>query len=233
MTLAAAPATPLVPLVRVRDVFKIYREGEIETVALRGTDLDLPAGSVTSLMGPSGSGKSTLLALIAGLAVPSAGQVILDGQDIGRLDEAGRSRIRGERIGIVFQSGNLIPFLTARENVRAAMAFGGRAPSDTRAAALLAAVEVSDRAEHYPRQLSGGEAQRVAMAVALANEPDILLADELTGELDSATADRVLDVLERLWTVRTLTVLLVTHNPAVAARAGTRLAVIDGVVTPA
>lgn len=221
------------PLVRVRDVFKIYREGEIETVALRGADLDLIAGSVTSLMGPSGSGKSTLLALIAGLAVPSAGQVIVDGTDIGRLDETGRSRIRGRRIGIVFQSGNLIPFLTARENVRAAMTFGGQAPSDTRTAELLAAVEVSDRADHYPRQLSGGEAQRVALAVALANGPDILLADELTGELDTATADRVLDVLERLWTLRTLTVLLVTHNPAVAARAGTRLTVIDGIVAAA
>jgi len=221
------------PLVRVRDVFKIYREGQIETVALRGIDLDLPAGSVTSLMGPSGSGKSTLLALIAGLAVPSAGQVILDGQDIGRLDEAGRSRLRGQRVGIVFQSGNLIPFLTARENVRAAMTFGPRPPSDSRAAGLLAAVEVSDRADHYPRQLSGGEAQRVAIAVALANDPDILLADELTGELDSATADRVLNVLQRLWTTRSLTVLLVTHNPAVAERAGTRRQVVDGVVTAA
>ena len=222
-----------VPLIRVRDVFKIYREGEIETVALRGTDLDLPAGSVTSLIGPSGSGKSTLLALIAGLAVPSAGQVILDGQDIGRLDETGRSRIRGQRIGIVFQSGNLIPFLTARENVRTAMTFGSRPPSDSRVAGLLAAVEVSDRADHYPRQLSGGEAQRVAIAVALANDPDILLADELTGELDSATADRVLDVLQHLWTTRSLTVLLVTHNPAVAERAGTRRQVVDGVVTAA
>lgn len=221
------------PLVRVRDVFKIYREGQIETVALRGIDLDLPAGSVTSLMGPSGSGKSTLLALIAGLAVPSAGQVILDGQDIGQLDEAGRSRLRGQRVGIVFQSGNLIPFLTARENVRAAMTFGPRPPSDSRAAGLLAAVEVSDRADHYPRQLSGGEAQRVAIAVALANDPDILLADELTGELDSATADRVLNVLQRLWTTRSLTVLLVTHNPAVAERAGTRRQVVDGVVTAA
>ncbi|HEV2251232.1 MAG TPA: ABC transporter ATP-binding protein [Candidatus Limnocylindria bacterium] len=222
-----------VPLVRVRDVFKIYREGEVETVALRGTDLDLARGSVTSLIGPSGSGKSTLLALIAGLAVPSAGQVILDGQDIGRLDEAARSRIRGRRIGIVFQSGNLIPFLTARENVRAAMAFGGAPSSASRAAALLEAVGVSDRTEHYPRQLSGGEAQRVALAVALANEPDVLLADELTGELDSATAGRVLDVLERLWTRRSLTVLLVTHDPLVAARADTRLAVIDGVVAAA
>lgn len=222
-----------VPLVRVRDVFKIYREGEVETVALRGTDLDLAAGSVTSLIGPSGSGKSTLLALIAGLAVPSAGQVILDGQDIGRLDEGARSRIRATRIGIVFQSGNLIPFLTARENVRAAMAFGPRQPSDSLVASLLAAVDVGDRTDHYPRQLSGGEAQRVAIAVALANEPDILLADELTGELDSATSDRVLEVLLNLWTTRTLTVLLVTHNPAVAARADVRLQVVDGVVSAA
>ncbi len=218
------------PLVRVRDVFKIYREGETETVALRGTDLELARRSVTSLMGPSGSGKSTLLALIGGLAVPSAGQVIIDGEDIGRLDEAARSRIRARRMGIVFQNGNLIPFLTARENVRAVMAFGPHAPSDSRAQSLLDQVGVGDRAGHRPSQLSGGEAQRVAIAVALANDPELLLADELTGELDSATAERILDLVMTLWAERGLTVLLVTHNPAIAARAQRRMTVVDGTV---
>jgi ABC-type lipoprotein export system ATPase subunit len=219
--------------VRVRDVFKIYREGDIETVALRGADLELPRGSVTSLTGPSGSGKSTLLSLIAGLARPSAGQVVLDGRDIGRADDAERSRIRGERIGIVFQSGNLIPFLTARENVLTVMAFGTRGVSNTRAAELLAGTGVAALADRLPRQLSGGEAQRVAIAVALANEPELLLADELTGELDSATAAAILDLLMRIHAERGLTMLLVTHNPEVAARTGRQLVVADGRVTAA
>ena len=226
-------ATPDEPFVQVRDVFKIYREGEIETVALRGADLELIRGSVTSLAGPSGSGKSTLLALIAGLGRPSAGQVLLDGHDIGRADEAERSRIRGERIGIVFQSGNLIPFLTALENVRIVMAFGRGRTSDTRARELLTATGVGRLADRLPRQLSGGEAQRVAIAVALANEPELLLADELTGELDSATAAGVLDLLMHIHEQRALTMLLVTHNPEIAARAERRLAVVDGRVTAA
>ena len=219
--------------VQVRDVFKIYREGEIETVALRGADLDLPRRSVTSLTGPSGSGKSTLLALIAGLSRPSAGQVLLDGRDIGRATEIERSSIRGERIGIVFQSGNLIPFLTARENVRVVMAFGRAGGSDARARDLLAATGVGALADRLPRQLSGGEAQRVAIAVALANEPELLLADELTGELDSATAAGILDLLMQIHGQRAFTMLLVTHNPEVAARADRQLVVVDGRVTAA
>lgn len=218
---------------RVKDVFKIFREGEVETVALRGTDLELRRGTVTSLMGPSGSGKSTLLSLIAGLAVPSAGQVIIDGRDIGRLDEAERSRIRGGMIGIVFQSGNLIPFLTALENVLAAMAVGQKKPSEAQARDLLRAVGVADRAGHLPRQLSGGEAQRVAVAVAVANGPQLLLADELTGELDAATTGQILDLLDDLRSRHTLTVLLATHNPAVAARADRHWLLTDGRVIAA
>ena len=221
------------PFVQVRDVFKIYREGEIETVALRGADLELQRGTVTSLTGPSGSGKSTLLALIAGLSRPSAGQILLDGRDIGRANEVERSRMRGERIGIVFQSGNLIPFLTARENVLVVMAFGRAGTSDARARDLLAATGVGALADRLPRQLSGGEAQRVAIAVALANEPELLLADELTGELDSATASGVLDLLMQIHAQRALTMVLVTHNPEVAARAQRQLVVMDGQVNAA
>jgi putative ABC transport system ATP-binding protein len=221
------------PFVQVRDVFKIYREGEIETVALRGADLELQRGTVTSLTGPSGSGKSTLLALIAGLSRPSAGQILLDGRDIGRANEVERSRMRGERIGIVFQSGNLIPFLTARENVLVVMAFGRAGTSDARARDLLAATGVGALADRLPRQLSGGEAQRVAIAVALANEPELLLADELTGELDSATASGVLDLLMQIHAQRALTMVLVTHNPEVAARAQRQLVVRDGQVNAA
>ena len=219
------------PLIRMRDVFKIYREGDVETVALRGADLEIERGSVTSLMGRSGSGKSTLLMLIAGLAQPSAGQILLDGRDIGRLDEAERSRIRAEHIGIVFQSGNLIPFLTARENVETAMTYGRS--TTARAIDLLAAVGVSELADRRPRQVSGGEAQRVAIAVALANGPDLLLADELTGELDSATAQDILALLRRLHEERGLTIVLVTHNPEIARQAERVLVVNDGTVRAA
>jgi putative ABC transport system ATP-binding protein len=215
---------------RLRDVFKIYREGSTETVALRGADVTLPRGVVTSLVGPSGSGKSTLLSLLAGLSLPSAGQVLFGETDISRLDESARARLRAKRIGIVFQSGNLIPFLTALENVKLAERIAGRPRNESRAQELLSEVGLGKRLEHRPRQLSGGEAQRVSIAVALANEPELLLADELTGELDSATAARVMKVLRGVWERRHLTILVVTHNPDLADQADQRLKLLDGVV---
>jgi ABC-type lipoprotein export system ATPase subunit len=222
------------PLVRLQDVFKIYREGTTETVALRGASLDLPRGLLTSMVGPSGSGKSTLLSIIAGLALPSAGQVILDGQDISRLDEAARARIRADRIGVVFQSGNLIPFLSALENVQLAQALSDKPHRETASARdLLSEVGLAKRLHHRPRQLSGGEVQRVAVAVALANQPDLLLADELTGELDSATAEQVMGVLAEVWHQRHMTILLVTHSAELAARADHRLGLVDGLVKSA
>jgi ABC-type lipoprotein export system ATPase subunit len=221
------------PLVQLKDVFKIYREGSTETVALRGANLDLPRGRLTSMVGPSGSGKSTLLSILAGLALPSAGQVLIDGQDISRLDEAARARIRADRIGLVFQSGNLIPFLTALENVQLARSVSGRTKVARDARGLLADVGLEKRLNHLPRQLSGGEQQRVSIAVALANEPDLLLADELTGELDSATAEQVMEVLATAWRQRSLTVLLVTHNPELASRGDHRVRLVDGLVAPA
>jgi putative ABC transport system ATP-binding protein len=228
-------ATPVTsePLVQLKEVFKIYREGSTETVALRGANLDLPRGILTSMVGPSGSGKSTLLSILAGLALPSAGQVIIDGQDISRLDEAARARIRADRVGLVFQSGNLIPFLSALENVQLARSVSDRAKVTTSPRELLADVGLEKRLNHLPRQLSGGEQQRVSIAVALANEPDLLLADELTGELDSATAEQVMDVLASALRRRSLTVLLVTHNPELAARADHRVRLVDGLVAPA
>ena len=219
-------------LARLHDVFKIYREGPTETVALRGASLSLPRGRMTSMVGPSGSGKSTLLSLLAGLSLPSAGQVIIDGQDISRLDETARAALRAERIGVIFQSGNLIPFLSALENVELAQSMPaqrrGSVPRD-----LLGEVGLGNRLHHRPRQLSGGEVQRVAVAVALANEPDLLLADELTGELDSATAEQVIGLLAQLWERRGLTVLLVTHNSDLAGRADHRLRLVDGLVSGA
>lgn len=218
---------------RLRDVFKIYREGLTETVALRGADIEVRRGAMTSLVGPSGSGKSTLLSLLAGLSLPSAGQVLFGGTDISRLDETARARLRADRIGIVFQSGNLIPFLNALENVQLAQRLTSKKSTGPSARELLSEVGLGHRLKHLPRQLSGGEAQRVSIAVALANDPELLLADELTGELDTATAAKVMEVLQGVSESRNLTMLLVTHNRELAARADHRLELLDGVVKAA
>jgi putative ABC transport system ATP-binding protein len=188
---------------------------------------------MTSLVGPSGSGKSTLLSLLAGLSLPSAGQVLFGDQDISRLDETARARLRAERIGVVFQSGNLIPFLNALENVQLTERLAGRNSTPSRARDLLSEVGLGQRLHHLPRQLSGGEAQRVSIAVSLANDPELLLADELTGELDSATAERVMEALRNAWERRRLTVLLVTHNRELAAQADHQLKLLDGIVSAA
>ena len=217
-------------LVQVRDLFKIYREEALETVALRGASMELRRGEVTSLIGPSGSGKSTLIAILAGLTLPSAGQVLFEGQDITRFDEAGRARLRAGRIGLVLQRGNLVPVLTAVENVELAIKLAGGRRAGHRAVELLGDLGLAGRLRHLPRRLSGGEVQRVSVAVALANEPVLLLADEVTGELDSATADRVMEVILESGRLRRLTVLLVTHNQEIAARAQRRLRLVDGMV---
>ncbi len=234
------PRTPSTPdrtssvLVQAQGLFKIYKEGPTETVALRGAAIDLQAGEFISLVGPSGSGKSTLLWILAGLALPSAGQVLIDGVDITRLDETARAAIRAQRVGLVFQRGNLIPFLTAEENVVLALGMGGRHHgAKANARALLGELALSNRGRHYPRQLSGGESQRVGIAVAIANEPALLFGDEVTGELDSATSELVMALLARLQRERGLTMMLVTHNPAQAEHADRQLVIIDGHVTAA
>jgi putative ABC transport system ATP-binding protein len=214
-----------------RGLFKIYKEGATETVALRGADIELRKGEFVSLVGPSGSGKSTLMSILGGLILPSAGSVLMDGRDITRIDESGRAALRAVHVGIVFQKGNLVPFLSALENVELAMHMVGKQPGNgARARGLLTELGLKQRMHDRPRRLSGGEAQRVAIAVALANQPQILLGDEVTGELDSATADTVMDLLQRIQAERELALLLVTHNPEVAARAGRRLAIVDGLV---
>jgi putative ABC transport system ATP-binding protein len=227
-----ASTAPDGTLISVRDVFKVYREATAETVALRGANLELRPGEFVSLTGRSGSGKSTLVSVMAGLALPTAGQVIFDGRDITRLDEAARAEFRARRVGLVFQSGNLIPFLTAVENVRLALQLSGRTAGNGRARDLLSEVGLAARVNHFPRQLSGGEVQRVAIAVALALEPALLIGDELTGELDSATAERVMSVLRDVRKQRQLAILLVTHNPELASLADRRLTLVDGVVLP-
>ena len=212
----------------VQELYKIYKEGEIETVALRGADLAVQPGEFVAITGRSGAGKSTLLNLIGGLAVPSAGRVVIGGTDIARLGERERAAFRRDKIGIVYQADNLIPFLTSLENVGLPMQLAGRREAAKRARGLLAEVGLAERADHRPGMLSGGERQRVAIAVALANEPQLLLADELTGELDSITADMVMDLLGKLNTSRQLTLVMVTHNPSVAARAWRQVQIADG-----
>lgn len=218
------------PLLRVVDVFKIYKEGGIETVALRGASLDLWPGEFVSLVGPSGSGKTSLLWLMAGLSLPSAGQLVFRGQDLSRLDEAARAEIRSEGIGVVFQRGNLIPFLTAEENLVMALKIRGATRPGGGARELLAAVGLTERRRHYPRQLSGGETQRVAVALALVNQPALLLGDEVTGELDSGTAEAVMALLREIQRDRNMAMLVVTHNAGLAMAADRRLGIADGVV---
>ena len=173
---------------------------------------------MAAVTGPSGSGKSTLLGLIAGLDAPTTGRILLDGVDITALGEEALARLRGEKIGIVFQFFHLLPSLTALENVLVPMEIAGRADAPARARALLADVGLSDRGHHYPSQLSGGEQQRVAIARALANDPPILLADEPTGNLDSATGGQVIDLLVAVNRQRGRTLVLVTHDPIGRAR---------------
>ena len=217
-------------LMEVRDVFKIYKEGDTETVALRGASLGLGEGEFVSLVGPSGSGKTTLLWIMAGLTLPAAGRVLFQGQDLTRLDEAERARIRARKIGLVFQRGNLIPFLNAEENVAMAVKLAGGSKATRKARQLLAGLGLEARRRHYPRQLSGGEAQRVAIALALANDPVLLLGDEITGELDSATSESVLEVLLEVQRERAMTVLTVTHNPWLASQAARQLKIADGLL---
>jgi putative ABC transport system ATP-binding protein len=221
------------PLLRVDRLAKTYRSGDVETPVLRDVSLELDRAVTASLVGVSGSGKSTLLSLLAGLMLPRSGSVVFDGQDLGGMDDTARARMRARRIGVVLQNGNLIPFLTAAENVELAVEVAGGARPARRAAALLREVGLADRLDHRPARLSGGEAQRVAVAGALANDPDLLLADEITGQLDADTAAEVMDMIFAAWRERGLTVLFVTHSGALAARAQRRFALVDGEVLAA
>ena len=200
---------------------------------LDGTSLELERGQTISLVGVSGSGKSTLISLLSGLLDPDEGRIVFDGQDLTELDDRDRARLRAGRIGVVLQSGNLVPFLTAHENVKLAIELAeGERPAE-RAAELLEELGLGDRLDHFPRRLSGGEVQRVAVAMALANEPDLLLADEATGELDSASAEQVMQLILDAHRERGLTVLFVTHSTELASRAERRLRLAHGHVEEA
>jgi putative ABC transport system ATP-binding protein len=222
-----------VTFVRLEGVSKSYGTGLNQLDVLDRVDLELRRGETTSLVGPSGSGKSTLISLIAGLMRPDAGHVHIGGQQTDELDEAGRARLRAERIGVVLQSDNLVPFLTAIENVELAIGFAPGHRPPRRARELLSELGLGGRMDHLPRQLSGGDAQRVAVAVALANEPDLLLADEVVGQLDSSTAAYVTELLFAASRERDLTVLYVTHDEQLARDAQHSLRLADRRVVPA
>jgi putative ABC transport system ATP-binding protein len=222
-------------LIQVRALTKSIDTGTHRVDILKGIDLEIPKGQFAAIMGPSGSGKSTLLGLLAGLDFPTSGQVLLDGEDITRLNEDEMALLRGRKIGFVFQSYHLIPTLTAEENVLLPMELsggdsGGRGALRARARELLDRVGLQGRFDHYPVQLSGGEQQRVALARAFALRPPILLADEPTGNLDTATGSIVLELLLALNREEGATMVLVTHEPALAACAGRRIVLRDGLV---
>jgi ABC-type lipoprotein export system ATPase subunit len=229
---SVVPERSAQPLLRVDDVFKIYSEGGVESVALRGASLSVAAGEFVALLGRSGSGKSTLLNLIAGNDVPSAGRIWVDGQDVTRLNEDVRAAIRRRTLGFVFQTGNMVLFLSARENVELPVRLAGVSAmmARQRAEELLGLVGLRDRMHHRVSQLSGGEAQRVGIACALANRPHLVLADELTGELDSLTTASILDLLATINRTQGTAFLVVTHNHDVAQRADRILRIRDGVI---
>ena len=208
-------------LLMARDVFKIYKTNDLETIVLRGAHLHVKPGEFVAILGRSGAGKTTLLNMIGGIDTPTAGQLVIHQIDISKLDETERGAFRRQHIGVIFQTGNLLPFLTALENVMLPMQWAGVTPGQARphATDLLTRLGLGKRLNHKASQLSGGESQRVGIAVALANNPDLVLADELTGELDTETADQVMHLLQDLHRERGTTLVVVTHNARVAARA--------------
>jgi putative ABC transport system ATP-binding protein len=215
-------------MLQARQLTKEYQSGDHRLAVLRDVSFTVPDGAFVAVVGPSGSGKTTLLGLLAGLDVPTHGSVLLDGEDLTRLSEDRRAQLRGAKVGFVFQSFQLIPTLTALENVQVPLELRGDDGAPARARELLARVGLGDRVHHFPNQLSGGEQQRVAIARALVTEPSVLLADEPTGNLDSASGAAVLDLLEELNAERAVALAVVTHDAEVAARARRRITMRDG-----
>jgi putative ABC transport system ATP-binding protein len=215
-------------MIALREVSKTVVSGSEPLTILHPLSLEIANGQFIAVVGPSGSGKSTLLGLIAGLDAPSSGDVLIDGVNITTLGEDQLAKLRGEKIGFVFQFFHLIPSLTAFENVAVPMEIAGSRDARSRAQALLDEVGLTGRAHHYPSQLSGGEQQRVALARALANNPPIVLADEPTGNLDSANGRLIMELVRNIHKSRGTTVVLVTHDAELAALADSRLVLRDG-----
>ena len=211
-----------------KDVTKEYKSGEQTLAVLKNVSFDVPQGSFIAIVGPSGSGKTTLLGLLAGLDRPTRGTVVLEDVDLGALDENARARLRGEKVGFVFQTFQLIPTLTALENVQVPLELRGTSGAAERATELLEQVGLSGRGHHFPTQLSGGEQQRVAIARAFANSPRVLFADEPTGNLDGVTGGKIFDLLQSLNSKSGSTIVLVTHDANLAAKAARIIRLSDG-----
>ncbi len=219
-------------MIELRGVSKTVQSGDHPLTILHPLDYTIPSGQFLAILGPSGSGKSTLLGLIAGLDAPTTGEVVIDGTDITKLTEDGLAKLRGEKIGFVFQFFHLVPSLTAFENVMVPMEIAGRRGASARARKLVEEVGLAERAHHYPSQLSGGEQQRIAIARALANDPAIVLADEPTGNLDSTTGRHIMELLLEIRRTRRSTLVLVTHDADLASLADARLQLRDGRPVP-
>jgi putative ABC transport system ATP-binding protein len=215
-------------MIEFRDVSRTVTSGAGPLTILQSTSFIIPAGRVVAITGPSGSGKSTMLGLMSGLDAPTTGNILLDGVDITKLDEEALARLRGERVGIVFQFFHLLPSLTAYENVLVPMEIAGLKGAAARARELMAEVGLAERGHHYPSQLSGGEQQRVAIARAIANDPPILLADEPTGNLDTTTGQHIIELLVTMRRARSRTLVLVTHDPGLAETADEIMMMRDG-----
>jgi len=219
-------------IIHLEDVWKIYKMGDVEVAALQGLNLTIKRGEFVSIMGPSGSGKSTAVNMVGCLDVPTKGRILLNGKDISNMSESSLAQVRGKLIGFIFQQFNLIPTLTAKENVMLPMMFQD-IPRDQRikkAEALLQKVELGDRMDHKPAELSGGQQQRVAIARSLANNPEVILADEPTGNLDSKTGTIVMEFLRKMHIEEGKTIIMVTHDERVAKAADRIEYLRDGVI---
>jgi putative ABC transport system ATP-binding protein len=217
------------PIIQVRGLRKIYHVGEVDVHALRGVDLQVAHGEFLAVVGPSGSGKSTLFHILGGLSAPTDGEVIIDGQNIRDLSDSGRTQLRQRKVGFVFQKYNLLPTLTARDNIEIARYLAHNSgPTDPHFAEVLDLLGITQRLNHKPRALSGGEQQRVAIARAMVNQPAILLADEPTGNLDTENSNAVLNVLREVNHRVGQTILMITHNPEAASFADRIVSMRDG-----
>ena len=219
-------------IIQIRGLCKTYRVGKVDVPALRGVDLDVEKGTFLSIIGPSGSGKSTLFHIIGGLTPPTSGKVVVGGKDLSAMTDAERTRMRKRTVGFVFQKFNLLPNLTARDNIAVARYIGGTdARPEPEFEEVLRLLGIGDRLDHKPNALSGGEQQRVAIARAIVNHPAILLADEPTGNLDTENSKAVLEVLRDLNRRLGQTILMITHNPEAAAYGDSTVYMRDGRIT--
>jgi len=220
----------VIPLIKLENIWKIYQLKRRELVILKSMDLEIARGSFTVILGPSGSGKSTLLNVVGCLDVPTRGKVYLEGKDLSQLSESELARVRGKKIGFIFQQFNLLPHLNSLENVSLPMIFQGTSEKKRRerAESILSSLGLKERINHKPAELSGGEQQRVAIARALANDPEIIVADEPTGNLDSVTGKKIIDILVNLNQKQNKTLIMVTHDNYVASFSKEVIRIKDG-----